>query len=63
VKGGKGDRIDMDEQPFKAKLEKIPTLKPAFREGRHGDGGQLQLDLRRCGGAGADAPLEAERAA
>ena len=31
------------------------TLKPAFREGRHGHGGQLQLDLRRRRGAGADA--------
>jgi acetyl-CoA C-acetyltransferase len=25
--------IDKDEQPFKAKLDKIPTLKPAFVEG------------------------------
>jgi acetyl-CoA C-acetyltransferase len=28
---------------------------------RHGDGGQLQLDLRRRGGAGADAPSEAHK--
>jgi acetyl-CoA C-acetyltransferase len=34
VKGGKGEHaVDRDEQPGKAKLEKIPTLKPAFREG------------------------------
>ncbi|MBK7767473.1 MAG: acetyl-CoA C-acetyltransferase [Sulfuritalea sp.] len=33
VSGKKGDRvIDKDEQPFKANLEKIPTLKPAFRK-------------------------------
>ena len=33
VPGRKGDVvIDKDEQPFKAQLEKIPTLKPAFRK-------------------------------
>ena len=33
VSGRKGDIvIDKDEQPFKANLEKIPTLKPAFRK-------------------------------
>jgi acetyl-CoA C-acetyltransferase len=32
VAGRKGDAVDIarDEQPFKANLEKIPTLKPAF---------------------------------
>ena len=31
--GRKGDVvIDKDEQPFKAQLEKIPGLKPAFRK-------------------------------
>jgi acetyl-CoA C-acetyltransferase len=30
---GKGEKfVDKDEQPFKANLEKIPTLKPAFRK-------------------------------
>jgi acetyl-CoA C-acetyltransferase len=34
VKGRKGDvTIAIDEQPGKAQPEKIPTLKPAFREG------------------------------
>ncbi|MGE5517462.1 MAG: acetyl-CoA C-acyltransferase [Bacteroidota bacterium] len=34
VKAGKSERvIDSDEQPPKANLDKIPTLKPAFREG------------------------------
>jgi len=34
VKAGKAERIvSADEQPPKAKLDKIPTLKPAFREG------------------------------
>jgi acetyl-CoA C-acetyltransferase len=33
LKAGKGDRfVDKDEQPFKANLEKIPQLKPAFRQ-------------------------------
>jgi acetyl-CoA C-acetyltransferase len=33
ISGKKGDVIfDKDEQPFKAQLEKIPTLKPAFRK-------------------------------
>ena len=34
VKGRKGDvTVAVDEQPLKAQPEKIPTLKPAFREG------------------------------
>ncbi len=34
VKGRKGDvTVSVDEQPVKAQPEKIPTLKPAFREG------------------------------
>ncbi len=35
IKAGKDDKfVEMDEQPFKANLAKIPTLKPAFsREG------------------------------
>jgi acetyl-CoA C-acetyltransferase len=33
LKSGKGDRfVDKDEQPFKANLEKIPQLKPAFKK-------------------------------
>ena len=33
VSSRKGDvLVDKDEQPFKAQLEKIPTLKPAFRK-------------------------------
>ena len=33
VKAGKEEKfIETDEQPFKANLEKIPTLKPAFRK-------------------------------
>ncbi len=34
VKSRKGDVvIDIDEQPAKAQIDKIPTLKPAFRDG------------------------------
>ncbi|OXH85476.1 acetyl-CoA acetyltransferase, partial [Burkholderia multivorans] len=34
VKAGKTETVvSIDEQPGKAKLDKIPTLKPAFREG------------------------------
>ena len=34
VKGRKGDRVaSRDEQPLKADLARIPTLKPAFRDG------------------------------
>jgi acetyl-CoA C-acetyltransferase len=34
LKAGKSDiTVTTDEQPLKAKLDKIPTLKPAFREG------------------------------
>ncbi len=33
MKAGKEERfLEIDEQPFKANLEKIPTLKPAFRK-------------------------------
>ncbi|HEY6864293.1 MAG TPA: acetyl-CoA C-acetyltransferase [Burkholderiales bacterium] len=33
VKAGKNERfLETDEQPFKANIEKIPTLKPAFRK-------------------------------
>jgi acetyl-CoA C-acetyltransferase len=33
VKAGKNERfLEIDEQPFKANIEKIPTLKPAFRK-------------------------------
>jgi len=33
VKAGKEQKfIEIDEQPFKANLDKIPTLKPAFRK-------------------------------
>ena len=33
VKAGKDEKfIEIDEQPFKAQFEKIPTLKPAFRK-------------------------------
>ncbi len=33
VKGRKGDvQVSIDEQPGKAQIDKIPTLKPAFRK-------------------------------
>jgi len=33
IKAGKEEKfVEMDEQPFKANLEKIPSLKPAFRK-------------------------------
>jgi acetyl-CoA C-acetyltransferase len=33
IKAGKDEKfIEIDEQPFKANLDKIPTLKPAFRK-------------------------------
>jgi acetyl-CoA C-acetyltransferase len=33
IKAGKDEKfIEIDEQPFKANLQKIPTLKPAFRK-------------------------------
>ncbi len=62
VQGRKGDVvIDKDEQPAKAKPEKIPTLQAGVPQGRHGDRGELELDLRRRRGAGADAPLAAPK--
>ena len=49
--------ISVDEQPAKARPEKIPTLKPAF-----GDGGEFLLDFRWRGGVGADASLGSRQA-
>ena len=50
-KKGDPEVVDTDEEPFAAPLEKMATLKPAFREGRHGHGRQLVEDQRRRGGA------------
>ncbi|HIJ38128.1 MAG TPA: acetyl-CoA C-acyltransferase [Rhodospirillaceae bacterium] len=57
VKSGKDERlVDTDEQPMKAKLDKIRSLKPAFREGGTvtpansssiSDGGAALLLMRR----------------
>ena len=35
-----------------------PAAEARVSQGRHGDGGELELDLRRRRGAGADAPLD-----
>src|SRR5262249_23920577 len=33
IKAGKDEKfVELDEQPFKANLDKIPSLKPAFRK-------------------------------
>src|SRR5271165_644245 len=58
VKGRKGDvTVSVDEQPVKAQPEKIPTLKPAFREGGTvtaansssiSDGAAALVLMRRC---------------
>ncbi len=53
---GASDRSCDDEQPPKAKPGQDRQPQTGVPRRRHGDGGQLQLDLRRCGGAGADAP-------
>ena len=61
VAGRKGDvSIDRDEQPFKANLEKIATLKPAFSKDGHGDGGEFVVDFRRSGRARHDARVHRE---
>ena len=60
--------VETDEQPFNANIDKIPSLRPAFREGRQRYRCQFQLDLGRRRGAGADVregeaqqPLRASR--
>ena len=59
VAGRKGDVVvDKDEQPAKAMPDKIPHAEAGVPQGRHGDRGELELDLRRRRGAGADAPLD-----
>ena len=54
--------IDKDEQPAKASPDKIPHAEAGVSQGRHGDRGQLELDLRRRRGARADAPLDRREA-
>ncbi len=52
----------MDEQPFKAQIEKIPTLRPAFR--KDGTVTAANSSPSISDGAAAlipDAPLEARR--
>ena len=45
------EKIDKDEEPFAAPLEKMPTLKPAFQKDGIGHRRQLVEDQRRRGGA------------
>ena len=59
VAGRKGERVvDNDEQPVKADARQDPDAEARVPQGRHGDRRQLELDLRRRRGAGADAPLD-----
>ena len=52
VKGRKGETVvSRDETPFTCDISKIPSLKPAFAQGRHGHRRQLLVDLRWRGGA------------
>ncbi len=56
VKTRKGEAtVASDEQPRTAKLEKIPTLKPAFREGGTVTAANSSSDFRRRCGAHLDA--------
>ena len=42
VKTRRGETVvSQDEQPFSADISKIPGLRPAFRQRRHGDTGEL----------------------
>ena len=52
VQDRKGERRDRkDETPFTLRhCEDLPTSKPSIQQGRHGDGGELVVDL---GGAAA----------
>ena len=63
VPGKGGDTvIKFDEQPFKAKLDKIPGLKPAFKKDGTITAADLVEHLRRRRGAGADARVDRRRA-
>ena len=56
VPGKGGDTVvKLDEQPFKAKLDKIPGLKPAFKKDGTITAADLVEHLRRRRGAGDDA--------
>ncbi len=56
VKSRKGEiEINRDEQPFSADPNEDPDLEARLPRRRHGDAGQLVVDLRRRRGAGADA--------
>ena len=63
VKSGKAERIVAeDEQPPKARLDKIPTLQAGLPQRRHRHRRQCELDIRRRGGACADAPFGSGKA-
>ena len=56
VKGRSGEHGGgRDEQPFTADPDQDPQAQARIPRGRHGHGGQLQLDLGRRGGPRADA--------
>ena len=58
VKTRKGETVvDKDEQPFKANVDKISNSSACLPRGRHRDGGELELNLGRRGGACVDARI------
>ena len=64
VKGRKGETVvARDETPGTCDVSQDPQPEARLRQGRHGDGRQLLLDLRRRGRAGADERRRAARSA
>ena len=63
VRAGKSDRqVDAGRTAAEGQPGKNPDSAARLPRGRHGDGGEFKLDLRRRGGAGADAPLGSREA-
>lgn len=63
VTAGKEQKtISQDEQPPKARLGQDSPAQTRFSRWGHGDGGQLQFDLRRRGGIDSDASVRSRAA-
>ena len=63
VPGRKGDVVDRQGRAAgEGAARQDPDAEAGVPQGRHGHRGQFELDFRRRGGAGADAPLDRREA-
>ena len=64
IKAGQGRELHRDGRAaVQGQPREDPDAQARVPQGRHGDGGELELDLRRRRGAGDDAPLDWRKSA